>query len=500
MIGTGSKGVRRRRQVGPGARILARGSFRWKVTAALIASTVTVVALSNAFIYSYALDAQFDQLRDKLKVVAQTAALFIDGDRLEEIPLTREGVESPAYQATLQKLKRILDANPPVRFVYIMTRTEEQGIWQFVVDPDAEGGGQDVRRGQECYPGARYDASRFPEMMKAFDGPTADTRLGSDEWGSLLSGYAPIRNQHGEPVAVLGVDVTADDVYAVRRLVHRRGIAVLGAGIAIAVGLGIALSGWITRRIEDLAEGTRRISKGEFTFRVDDSGHDEVAGLASDFNRMARALWLSRKKTHHYFYRAMQSMIRILEAKDIYTRGHSDRVAGYAAGIAKTMGLDEHAVELIWEAAQLHDIGKLAIQDSVLNKKETLTPEEWDLIHQHPAIGEDILRSAVFDKELLAIVRGHHEHYDGTGYPDQLAGEGINLYAQILAVADAYDAMTTDRAYRAALSRETAIEEIRRNRGQQFHPRVVDEFLKYLRSGMAGQGQERKELGDVADA
>jgi putative nucleotidyltransferase with HDIG domain len=170
-----------------------------------------------------------------------------------------------------------------------------------------------------------------------------------------------------------------------------------------------------------------------------------------------------------------------LEAKDPYTRGHSDRVAEYSVKIAEKMGLPADKVEMLGEAALLHDIGKLGIQEMVLTKKAVLTDEDWRLIRKHPEIGEEILKPVSLDQELLAIVRGHHERYDGNGYPDRLSGENIDILTAIVAAADSYDAMTSKRAYKNTMTEAEAIEELKSNSGLQFNPNVVDAFVKVLK-------------------
>ncbi|MDD5585261.1 MAG: HD-GYP domain-containing protein, partial [Candidatus Omnitrophica bacterium] len=187
-----------------------------------------------------------------------------------------------------------------------------------------------------------------------------------------------------------------------------------------------------------------------------------------------------RNKIHDYFYDVIQSLVRIVEARDRYTRGHSERVADYAAKVAVKMGYSLEEIEVLRETALLHDIGKLGIQESVLNKKEALTEEEWEMIRRHPLIGENILKPVALNQKMLSIVRGHHERYDGKGYPDGLKGNDIGIFAQMLSVVDAYDAMTSSRAYRPAFSRGEALEELKRNSGTQFNPKIVDVFVRIV--------------------
>ena len=454
-------------------------SFQVKVTLAMILSMLFAGGMCNFLIYRFALNSQFNQLRDKLMGIAQTASLMIDADLLLQVPLSREGVGSAQYKIIAEKLRKIQEANPSVKYIYTLTKTEQEGIWQFIVDPEpvTQGG---RRKTITSYPGDKYNASRFPEMLKAYDGPSADKKLEIDEWGITLSGYAPIRDKDGKSVAILGVDMTANDVYLTQREVHRRALFVLLLGILLSLILGIFVSKRITDPVEKLVEGTRHIADGNLQYKVEIIGDDEISELSRSFNRMAERLQESRARVLSYFYDVVQSMVRVLEARDHYTRGHSERVSEYAESIALRMGFPKDKVEVLKEMALLHDIGKLGIQDSILNKRGKLTEEEWEIIRKHPIIGEDILKPVLLTEEMLAIVRGHHERYDGKGYPDRLSGDNINIFAAILSVADAYDAMISVRAYRPALSKAEALEELRRNRGTQFHPKVVDVFLSIL--------------------
>lgn len=454
-------------------------SFKTKVTLLLILAMILSAGLCNFLIYKYALESQFNQLREKLMIIAQTTALSIDGDLISQIPLEREGVNSEPFKIIFKRLQEIKKVDPILKYVYTMAKTDKPGILQFIVDADAdrhkEQSGEVV-----SFPGDKYDASRFSEMMKAFDGPAADKKLGTDEWGVLLSGYAPIYNSKGKAVAMIGVDIKADDVFALQKGFHEREIVILILGIIFSLIVGTLFSDKIMRRMQKLVEGTHRIRAGDFKYQVRVGGRDEISELAHDFNIMAKSLYLSNKKMHKYFYRAMQALIRVLEAKDAYTVGHSDRVAEYAEKIALKMQLPEDEVDLIRDASRLHDIGKLGIQKTVLDKKGKLTEEEWNIIKEHPVIGEDILKPVVFDKQMLAVVRYHHERYDGTGYPDQLKGADINRLASIISVADSYDAMTSDRAYRKALNKKEALAELDKGKRKQFDPMIADVFIQLL--------------------
>jgi HD-GYP domain-containing protein (c-di-GMP phosphodiesterase class II) len=454
--------------------LLSFRSFRAKVTLVLVLSMLFVGVMNNFLIYKFALDSQLDALRNQLMIIAQTAALTIDADTLMKVPLNPEGANTPQYKNIVRKLQKIKEINLPIKYIYTMTKTEEKGIWQFIVDPTP------LDEEDASYPGDKYNVARFPEMLKGFDNPSADKKLEVDEWGVTLSGYAPIRDKKGKAAAMLGVDVTADDVYLTQREIHKRAVFVLVLGIIFSLSLGMLISNRIADPIRKLAEGTRRIAKGDLQYQVEVKGRNEISELAHSFNEMAGSLSESRKKLHDYFYRAMESLVRLLEAKDAYTRGHSGRVAKYTEKIALKMNFPQEEVESLRKIAKVHDIGKLGIPKSILNKKEKLTEEDWKTIQEHPGIGEKILRPVVFNEEMLAIVRGHHERYDGKGYPDGIKGDDITISSQIVSVADTYDAMTSTRAYRLSLSKEEAIEELKKNSGIQFNSRIIEAFLKVL--------------------
>jgi len=174
------------------------------------------------------------------------------------------------------------------------------------------------------------------------------------------------------------------------------------------------------------------------------------------------------------------ALARAIEAKDRYTEHHTERVGAYAQAIAKKVGLPVEYQQALLKAGILHDVGKIGIRESILLKPGPLTPEEFNEQKAHPVIGEQICRSLKSIAHLLPIIRHHHERFDGKGYPDGLRGEEIPIEARILAVADAYDAMTTDRPYRARLSEEKAIEILRKGAGEQWDPRMVEVFIGIL--------------------
>ena len=188
------------------------------------------------------------------------------------------------------------------------------------------------------------------------------------------------------------------------------------------------------------------------------------------------------KKIRASFLNAITALAYALEAKDIYTSGHSQRVTEISVALAREMSMPRDSIDKIRLAGQVHDIGKIGVKESILNKPDKLTNEEFRHIQSHCEAGEHILTPIVEDEEILKAVRHHHERYDGRGYPDRLKVEQIPLGARILAVADTYDAMTAERPYREVMSDETACAEIKCCKNTQFDPEVADAFLRTRKS------------------
>ena len=456
------------------------GSFRTKVMVTFVALVIAVIVLNNFIIYKLSVDAQLSQLRENLMVVAQTAALMVDGDTISQIPLEPGGVDTPQYGVILKDLRKIKAANPSIRYIYTMKKTGDKWMWKFIVDPDPLASTAGSGRAT-AYPGDTYDARRCPEILKALNSPSADKVFTQDEWGRFLSAYAPIRDSRGSVVAVLGVDMLAGDISELKKEIYKRTVIILVLGILISVLLGLIISDKITRPVKKLVEGTRHIAAQDLDYEVDIRGNDEMAQLGKAFNGMAHSLFEYKEKLHDYFYRVVQSLVRILEAKDKYTSGHSERVADYAVDIGRAMGLSEDRMGVLRKAAEIHDIGKLVIHENVLNKKEKLTDEEWLAIREHPVLGGEILKPALLDDETMSVVRSHHERYDGTGYPDKIGGDSINLLAQIISVADSYDAMTSLRSYKSIMSKDKALDELKKCSGTQFNPEVVKKFIEIMK-------------------
>ena len=229
--------------------------------------------------------------------------------------------------------------------------------------------------------------------------------------------------------------------------------------------------------------------------------NDEVLGLINAFSRARRvfidsevdllqavasqaAIAIKNAKLHENvhlnYYNTINTLSLALEARDPYTRGHAERVTNYAIGIAKVLKLSKEDIHILKYSGKIHDIGKIAVSDLILLKPGKLTPSEKAQVELHSIKGVEIISNLKFLEPGIPIIKHHHERYDGMGYPDGLREEEIPIGARILAVADAFDAMTSERPYRSALTFEEAVEDLKQNSGRQFDPYIVDAFLRIL--------------------
>ncbi|MEW6585557.1 MAG: HD domain-containing phosphohydrolase, partial [Nitrospirota bacterium] len=210
---------------------------------------------------------------------------------------------------------------------------------------------------------------------------------------------------------------------------------------------------------------------------------EEAQKSRDAFFNMLEDLGESYRELEKLFMGLVKAMVNALDAKSKWTRGHSERVALYATKLAKETGMDGDQIKRIQLASLLHDIGKIGTYDYLLDKPTKLTAEEFEVVKKHPAQGSDILKGIKQLRDIVPLIRHHHERIDGKGYPDGLKGDEIPLGARILHIADSFDSMTADRPYRPAPSREYAISELKRCAGSQFDSGLAEKFLGIL-SGM----------------
>ena len=279
----------------------------------------------------------------------------------------------------------------------------------------------------------------------------------------------------GEEFTVILPEARLDNAYKVAERI-RKTIESKASSKAMPVTVSLGVASWpadgITREeIIGCADTA--------LYRAKQTGRNRTC-LSSDIVKPRAPLIGEELEARRGALNIIYALAATVDAKDHYTYGHSRKVSEYAVALAEELGLPEDSIITIRAAALLHDIGKIGVPDSVLNKEETLTEEEWEQIKVHPQDGVEILRHVINLVNCLPAIMHHHEHYDGKGYPSSLKGEDIPSEARILAVADAYDAITSLRPYRQRLSPQQALDELRRCAGTQFDPELVEVFCKML--------------------
>jgi HD-GYP domain-containing protein (c-di-GMP phosphodiesterase class II) len=259
-----------------------------------------------------------------------------------------------------------------------------------------------------------------------------------------------------------------------------------GSGALIAAMILTAISSRsIVKPLEKVVRKLRESEKTGVLSRFDSNPNtvQEIGELTSSFNRAVTAILEGQESLHKAYVECVGSLASALDARDCYTAGHSHRVSEFSCAVAEEMNLDPKDVEELRIGALLHDIGKIGIPDSVLQKPGRLTDEEFSLIQKHPTIGRRILEGVHGFAPYLDTVELHHENWDGSGYPRGLRGEETPRAARIVHVADAYDAMTSDRPYRRGRTSEDAVRVLEENAGTQFDPTIVAVFTELARAG-----------------
>ncbi|MHB9154468.1 MAG: HD-GYP domain-containing protein [Endomicrobiales bacterium] len=282
--------------------------------------------------------------------------------------------------------------------------------------------------------------------------------------------------QHGEPLHI--PDVKADSRFS--------GRVDKSSGFVTRSILAVPLM--LEDRVIGVIEALNKKSGGQFS---DDDIH-ALSALAASAAMAVNKAQLYRD-LNELFLSTIKVLANAIEAKDSYTRGHSERIRNFSLLIAGEMGISEEIRKDIEISALLHDVGKIGVPEAVLGKQGKLTAEERGEIMRHPSIGADMLSSIKQLKAALPGIRYHQERYDGKGYPEGLSGEGIPLFARIIAVADTFDAMTSDRPYRSGLPDATALAELERFRGVQFDPVCTDAFLRAYKKGLIKSQRSEKE-------
>jgi HD-GYP domain-containing protein (c-di-GMP phosphodiesterase class II) len=302
----------------------------------------------------------------------------------------------------------------------------------------------------------------------------------------MLGTYSPVSNLDWAVVVQKPRAEAYRGVYEMQRTA--RILAIMA--IALSVGISVFAARRITNPLEVLTRSSRALARGDFSQRVNISSHTEIGELAATFNVMSEELEhfvLDLKRaaaeTRELFMSSITMLAGAVDEKDPYTRGHSDRVTKYSVMIAREMGIYEDYIETVRISAQLHDVGKIGIEDRILKKPGALTPEEFEIMKTHTTKGANILRPVAQLKDMIPGIELHHESLDGRGYPHGLKGDEIPILPRIIAVADTFDALTTNRPYQHAHDPKDALRIINNLSGKRLDPTAVAALVALYERG-----------------
>ena len=362
-------------------------------------------------------------------------------------------------------------------------------------------------------------AVAHPEASVAFSEKSMTDLKVVQDWlesgAQVQSALAPFSGtRDGRPVEMLGSYATAeldknsrlgviaiqDEAAALASVADMRWqtlwISLVAALITILIGIFFANK--LTHPVSQLASGAHRIAMGDFSQRIEVTSRTELGDLGNSFNLMTDQierfigdLQKSAQENRELFIGTVKGLAAAIDGKDPYTRGHSERVSRFSMAIAQRLGLSDEEIEKIRISALLHDVGKIAIDDHILKKPAALTDEEYEIMKKHPQKGYKIMSQIPAMKEFLPGMYMHHEMVNGKGYPQGLKGDEIPMMGKIVAVADTFDAMTTDRPYQKAMQFDDALARIESFVGTRYDPAVVAALSEACKEGQIKPGQVR---------
>jgi putative nucleotidyltransferase with HDIG domain len=302
----------------------------------------------------------------------------------------------------------------------------------------------------------------------------------------MLGTYSPVLNLDWAVVVQKPRDEAYRGVFEMQRTA--RLLAIIA--VFLSIGISIYAAERITHPLKVLTQSSRAIARGDFSQRVQLESRTEIGELAATFNAMSEDLEQfvldlknAAQQNRELFMGSIQMLAGAVDEKDPYTRGHSDRVTRYSMLVAKELGLSDEAIEVVRVSAQLHDVGKIGIEDGILKKPGALTTEEFSVMKTHTTKGANILRPVAQLKEMIPGIELHHESIDGRGYPHGLKGDEIPLLPRIIAVADTFDALTTNRPYQHAHDPQDALRIIQTLSGKRLDPAAAAALAAIYRRG-----------------
>jgi HD-GYP domain-containing protein (c-di-GMP phosphodiesterase class II) len=366
----------------------------------------------------------------------------------------------------------------------IVARIREEGkggVTAYIVDRD----GRVLVHSEPSIEVQHPSFSHVPIVREFARAPLRLTTSYEDKGTKLLGTVAPAPPN----VGVIVQKPEAAAFASVSRMT-RATIQWVAIALALAVAGAMIFASGIARPIGVLAARTHEIARGNYQQRVELRTHNEIGELARNFNVMSESieaaiaqLKKAAHENHLLFINSVRMLAAAIDAKDPYTRGHSERVARYSIAIGKNLGLPEKEMRDLRISALLHDVGKIGIDDRILRKPGALSDDEFEVMKQHPAKGAAIMSGVAQLIDIIPGLKYHHEKWSGGGYPDGLEGERIPMQARIVAIADTFDAMTTNRPYQKAMELAYVVEKIKSFAGTRFDPRVVEAFVSAVKRG-----------------
>ena len=377
------------------------------------------------------------ELTNAANGAARTAANIIDADRVNY--WLEKGADDE-YNEELQTLQVLRDNTPDLEYLYIYQIKEDGCHVVF----DTDGGEGDAGKLGEL---VGFDPTFEPLIPTLLDGGRIDPIESNDSWGWLMTVYEPINDSDGKCVAYAGADISMLKIreYLKSYIMRALMISLLFLVLIIFISMRVSIGFYKTNEMEILLE--------------------------------------QQKRDKNLITEIVEAFAKIIDLKDRYTNGHSTRVAEYTVMLARELGFSDEEVQNYYNIALMHDIGKIGVPDEVLNKPGKLTDEEYEEFKSHTTRGYDALDEISLMPELAIGAGYHHERPDGKGYPTGLKGAEIPRVAQIISVADTFDAMYSDRPYRKKMDFDKVVETIKEVSGTQLASDVVDAFLRLVENG-----------------
>ena len=482
-------------------------SLRVRMTLLLSFATIALAAIMGAI----SINLQFENTREEYTINAMNAARFaasvVDADNIDEY--LKNGYDAPGYYATLDMLEKIRDNSNGVEYLYILKIKQDGCYFVFDVDNDETG-----EPGNE--PGFKVEIEdAFKEQMDdLLAGEEIDPIESNDTYGWLLTAYYPVRNSKGRTVAYAGADVSMAYLSNYMREFGRKTLMVFSGFFIMILGFGL----WITGHYLIYPIGSMAHCAKAFVGSNDDQEHlddkvknleeldihtgDEVETLYRSICGMAKGTADQLREIRYYADATAKmqngliiTMADMVENRDKDTGAHIQKTSAYVRIILE--GLKKHGyyaekltpkyISDVEMSAPLHDVGKINISDTILNKPGKLTDEEFEIMKTHTTAGKQIMEQAIstvngenYLKEARNMAAYHHERWDGKGYPEGLKGKIIPLSARVMAVADVFDALTSPRIYKPAFPIEKALEILEEGAGKQFDPQCIEVFMEAL--------------------